>query len=101
MTKYAIYVPTSLRERYGVRDAINTLRLLAGGMSEHTITGSWVGQSGLVTESIQVVSYLFERDVPAKTTAFDANLNRLVAELHELGEESVLIEESQVTARFE
>lgn len=97
-TKITAYVPTSVRDRYHVNDAISTLRLICGGMSEHEIEGSWIGSDGLVVEPVKVISWLNADEV--KSQAIEGALRRLSAEMIELGEESVLVERIQVDAEF-
>lgn len=100
-TKVTIYVPQTVRETLDVRDQVKTLRWIAGGMSEHRIEGSWVSPTqGVVTEPVKVLAFILDNPEPAKRATFDAGIDNLITFMHEQGEESVLIEETEVKVRF-
>ena len=98
-TTITLYVPTSVRDAYHVNDYINTLRLISGGMTEQMTDGSWIGDRGVVTEPVKLIRYIVP-DYSTRNRAIDSVLENLAAEMHELGEDSVLVEFGETTVAF-
>lgn len=102
MHKVTVYIPTAKLGLYHVGEVVRTLTLIAGGRTETASFGHW--QAGpptfeMVSEPITQVSFL-ETFGTDRVVSFKANLDRLVRELHKSGEQSVLIERTEVEAEF-
>ena len=108
MNKVTVYIPTAKLDLYHVGEVVRTLTLIAGGRTETPSHGHWQAPAGeLVSEPITQVSFLrddggmyADESTLAKNVAFAGNLDRLVRELHDSGEQSVLIERTQVETEF-
>lgn len=95
-----VYVPTSKFTNPDVRDGVNTLRWIAGGMGMSEIDGSWISETdGLVVEKVTKFEYMLEEGTP-KRAQFGITLGNLIDTLKATGEESVLVTTVKIFAAF-
>jgi hypothetical protein len=91
--KITTYIPQTCKS--GILEEVHhNLLWVAGGSTRHEAYGSWLESNSLtrnqiVGEAVFVTTYFVK---PQASVAFDAALKRLKAELHRLGEVSVMIE---------
>ena len=100
MIKVTAYIPS--RYDSGIlTSAVNHCTWVAGGSTMHTAIGRFhkpdAGKLSVTEDVISVISWLVsEKQVRGFMNGIDA----IVGELHRLGEDSVLIEDTEVNARF-
>ena len=100
MIKVTAYIPT--RYNSGIlTSAVDHCTWVAGGSTMYTAIGRFhkpdAGKLSVTEDVISVITWLIELSqfVPMKV-----GIDDIITELHRLGEDSVLIEDSEVNARF-
>lgn len=90
MRNYKLYLPVN-RQSGILETALRNLTWVAGGSSKSHLIGSWHDKSdgmNLIVENVQRREYYVESG--AQEVAFRHGLEQVIAELHRLGEKSVL-----------
>lgn len=96
-----VYIPTAKLSDPDVRDAVNTLRWIARGMTSQTAEGSWLSDSDnqVIVEPVTLLSFITAH-YGDNVTSFLAVVDRLVEILKATGEESVLVTSANTVASF-
>ena len=90
MGKYTLYLPVS-RNSGILESALRNLTWVAGGMSASPVRGSWhdtTDDMKIIVEEVQRREYYVHDK--GQETVFKHGLDEVIAELHRLGEKSVL-----------
>jgi len=90
MRNYKLFLPVAVNSGI-LESALRNLTWVAGGMSSSPIIGSWHDKSdgmSLIVEDVQRREYYVESGT--QEVAFRHGLDAVIAELHRLGEKSVL-----------
>lgn len=93
---YTLYRPCHLSSGV-LEEAERSLTWVAGGSTRFSCWGEYLDTDKLIRERIFRTTYIVSRK---QRTAFYANVQRWVDELHRLGEKSVLVEEQQSEVHF-
>ena len=88
MIEYTLYVPVERLAQGGIAALTHRATLSCGGCTRARTEGTWVAPDGTVHhEEVLLFTYLVEYDNPLTAAA----LRDVVAELHALGEHTVLV----------